>query len=153
MQSEITSRSKSLYDADYQLWIEETVAHLKAQDFRQIDLANLIEEIESLGKSEKRAISSYLMRLCEHLLKIKYWESERETCSRGWKLEVRNFRLQIAELLEDSPSLQSFLQDNFDKQYRNGRELFLSESELNDRLVPKDPDFTLEQALNKNWLP
>jgi hypothetical protein len=153
MQSESAIQSKSLYDTDYQLWLDQTVAQLKAQEFRQIDLENLIEEIESLGRSDKRAISSYLMRLCEHLLKIKYWDAERETCLRGWRLEVRNFRLEIAELLEDSPSLQSFLQDTFVKQYRNGRELFLTESELNSRLVPKDPDFTLEQALDKNWLP
>ncbi len=125
---------------------------LKAQEFRQIDLENLIEEIESLGRSEKRAISSDLMRLCEHLLKIKYWESEREYCFREWDLEVANFRLQIQELLETSPSLKLFLQDNFSKQYQNGRKLFLKASELSDKLIPVEPWFTLEQALDKDWL-
>lgn len=142
-----------LYDADYQLWLDHTVAQLKAQDFNNLDRENLIEELESLGRSEKHAISSYLMRLCEHLLKLKYWESERESCFRGWDLEIANFRLQIQEQLETSPSLKSFLKENFFKQYGRGRKLFLKASRLNGSLVPDEPDFTLEQALDEDWLP
>jgi hypothetical protein len=153
MQSEVTVKQLSLYDTDYQLWLNQTVAQLKAQDLSQVDLENLIEEIESLGRSERHAISSYLMRLCEHLLKIKYWKSEREMCLRGWKREVINFRLQIQEELEDSPSLRSFLQDIFAKQYKNGRKLFLNASDLEAKLIPETPDFTLEQALDEDWLP
>ncbi|MCU0566790.1 MAG: DUF29 domain-containing protein [Oculatellaceae cyanobacterium Prado106] len=153
MTSEVNLKVTSLYDTDYQLWLDQTVAQLKAQAFREIDVENLIEEIESLGRSEKHAIASYLMRLCEHLLKIEYWESERGNCFRGWDLEVVNFRLQIQELLEASPSLNSFLQDNFSKQYKNARKLFLKASQLNATLIPEDPGFTLEQALDEDWLP
>jgi hypothetical protein len=153
MQSEAKVKRPSLYDTDYQLWLDQTVAQLKVQDFSQIDLENLIEEIESLGRSEKRAISSYLMRLCEHLLKIKYWDSEREMCLRVWKREVINFRLQIQDELEASPSLRSFLQDVFAKQYKNGRKLFLNASELDAKLIPETPDFTLEQVLDEEWFP
>ncbi|NJN03907.1 MAG: DUF29 domain-containing protein [Leptolyngbyaceae cyanobacterium SL_1_1] len=152
MQPEVETKSIALYDTDYQLWLDRTVAQLKAQDFSNLDLENLIEEIESLGRSEKHAMSSYLMRLCEHLLKIKYWESERDQCFRGWKLEVRNFRLQIQEELEASPSLNLFLQNIFTKQYRNGRKLFLDASGLSAKLIPEEPDFTLEQALDEDWL-
>ncbi len=83
MNSELKMKLLSLYETDYQLWLDQTVAQLQSHDFGNIDLENLIEEIESLGRSDKRAISSYLMRLCEHLLKIKYWEVERKTCFRG----------------------------------------------------------------------
>jgi hypothetical protein len=151
MQAEV--KHLSLYDTDYQRWLNQTVAQLRVQDFSQIDLDNLIEEIEGLGRSEKQAISSYLMRLCEHLLKIKYWDSERALCLRGWKREVINFRLQIQEGLEASPSLRSFLQDIFAKQYKNGRKLFLNASDLDAKRVPETPDFTLEQALDEDWLP
>jgi CRISPR/Cas system CMR-associated protein Cmr5 small subunit len=153
MNSEVKTKMVSLYDIDFQCWLDQTVAQLRAHDFNNLDLENLIEEIESLGRSEKHTISSYLMRLCEHLLKIKYWESEREMCLRGWKREVINFRLQIQEALETSPSLKSFLQDVFVKQYKNGRKLFLNASELDARLIPEEPDFTLEQALDEDWLP
>ena len=150
---EVKMKLASLYDTDYQLWLDETVAQLQAHDFSNLDLENLIEEIASLGKSDKRATSSYLMRLCEHLLKIKYWESEREACFRGWDSEAANFRLQIRVILRDSPSLKNYLNENFLPEYKNGRKLFLKASNLNANLIPQEPDFTLEQALDEDWLP
>jgi hypothetical protein len=153
MKSEISLKPVSLYDIDYQFWLDKTVTQLQTHDFSSIDLENLIEEIESLGKSDKRSISSYLMRLCEHLLKIKYWDSERGTSLRGWKLEIRNFRLQIQAILEDSPSLINYLRENFVGDYLKGRKLFLDGSELEGALIPKEPWFTLEQVLDEDWLP
>ncbi|MFM7427573.1 MAG: DUF29 domain-containing protein [Elainella sp.] len=143
----------SLYATDYQLWLAKTLEQLQAGDFDNIDLENLIEELESLGKSEKRAILSYLMRLCEHLLKISYWEAARETCFAGWDAEVANFRLQIRALLQDSPSLRNHLQQHFEAEYQNGRKLFLKASRLPAAQIPAQPYFTLEQALDEDWLP
>jgi hypothetical protein len=143
----------SLYGTDYQLWLDRTVEQLRSHDFSNIDLENLIEEIESLGKSDKRAISSYLMRLCEHLLKMNYWISEREACFRSWNVEITNFRLQIQVILEDSPSLKNYLKEKFVRDYSNGRKLFLKVSNLEPTSVPEQPWFTLEQALNEEWLP
>jgi hypothetical protein len=143
----------SLYDVDYQIWLDKTLARLQSHDFENIDLDHLIEELSSLGKSDKNAISSYLLRLCEHLLKVKYWETERERSIRGWNLEILNFRIQIQEELEDSPSLSNFLQDNFPKQYKNARKLFLQASGLDKAIVPENPCFTLEQALEEDWNP
>lgn len=153
MNSEVKMQLALLYETDYQLWLDKTIAQLQAHDFGNLDLENLIEEIESLGKSDKRAVSSYLMRLCQHLLKIKYWESERETCLRGWDLETANFRLQIRAILKDSPSLKNYLNENFVPEYENGRKLFLKESRLDAAIVPEKPAFTLEQALDEDWLP
>jgi hypothetical protein len=153
MEPQVQAKSMSLYDADYQLWLDQTVAQLKAHNFSDLDLENLIEEIESLGRSDKRAISSYLMRLCEHFLKLQYWESEREMCFRGWDLEITNFRLQIQAILEDSPSLKNYLNDNFVSAYGNARKLFLKASKLDSQEIPQEPEFTLEQALDEDWLP
>ncbi|MEE3716929.1 DUF29 domain-containing protein [Tumidithrix elongata RA019] len=143
----------SLYETDYQLWLDRTIDQLRSRDLSNIDLDNLIEEIEGLGKSDKRAISSYLMRLCEHLLKIAYWDSERDSCFRGWDVEVTNFRLQIKVILKDSPSLKSWLNENFALEYKNGRKLFLKASGLDATLIPEEPCFTLEKALDEDWLP
>jgi hypothetical protein len=150
MASKTQVKRLSLYETDYQLWLDQTVAQLQSHDFGNIELENLIEEIESLGRSDKHAMSSYLMRLCEHLLKVKYWQSERETCFRGWNVEITNFRIQIQEQLDSSPSLKPFLEGIFSKQYRNGRKLFLKASELDADLVSEEPCFTLEQALDRN---
>ncbi len=93
------------YEADYNQWIQETVESLRNRNFSQVDWENLIEEIESMGKSEKRALLSLFTRLLEHLLKLAYWKSEKERTRNHWAAEVVNFRAQIQEILEDSPSL------------------------------------------------
>ena len=157
MQSEVEHRDKqgetSLYETDYQHWLDRTILQLRTQDFDHLDLKNLIEEMESLGKSDKRAISSYLMRLCEHLLKIQYWASEREFCFRGWDVEITNLRFNIQAILKDSPSLRNHLNEVFVAEYSNARKLFLKASLLSPDQVPERPDFTLMQALDENWLP
>jgi len=148
-----TEVKTSLYETDYQMWLEKILMHLRVGNFTNIDIENLIEEIEDLGKSEKHAVASYLMRLCEHLLKVKYWESERENCLRGWEAEIANFRLQIQRRLKSSPSLKNYLQDNFLVEYGNGRKIFLKASGLEANLIPEQPCFTLEKALEEDWLP
>ncbi|MGK7882795.1 MAG: DUF29 domain-containing protein [Crocosphaera sp.] len=80
------------YSSDYYTWTKEQVKLLKLKQFEEVDWDNLIEEIEDLGKSRENALESYLESLLEHLLKLYYWESEKEYCTRGWKAEIRNFR-------------------------------------------------------------
>ncbi len=147
------SMSVSLYEQDYQLWLEQTLAQLRLGDLQKIDLASLIEEIADLGKSEKRAIASYLMRLCEHLLKVAYWQGERDRCFRTWDVEITNFRIQIAAILSHSPSLHGFLHESFATEYSNGRELLLKASGLPPEVVPEQPQFLLEQALDEQCMP
>lgn len=59
----------ALYDRDFNLWIQKTASDLKSKDMDAIDWNNSIDEIEGMGKSERRALQSYLERLIEHLLK------------------------------------------------------------------------------------
>ncbi len=66
---EVLVENTALYEADRQLWLAHTVAQLQTQNLTDLDFGNLIEELESWGRREKQAIASYLMRLCEHLLK------------------------------------------------------------------------------------
>ncbi|HSM81433.1 MAG TPA: DUF29 domain-containing protein [Nodosilinea sp.] len=143
----------SLYDTDFLLWIETTTTLLKNHQFASLDLDNLIEEIESLGRSDRRAVLSYLARLCEHLLKIKYWEAERQQCLRGWSIEVNNFRREIHRLLRDSPSLRIHLLENFQSEYQDARDNVLIASDIAPDLIPQEPFFNLDQALEKDWLP
>ena len=153
MSTEANVESRPLYDADYQLWIDDTVAHLQSRNFDALDLENLIEEIESLGRSDKRALKSYLMRLCEHFFKLCYWKTERDRCFRGWSLEITNFRIRISTILGDSPSLKRYLEDNFLSEYQNARRAFLKAGALRNTTIPEQPWFTLEQALDHDWLP
>jgi hypothetical protein len=101
------TKVKTLYDSDFALWIEETVNHLKSGNLAQVDLENLIEEVESLGRSERKTVRSYLLRLLEHLLKRRYVLMS--DCYRGWEIEIKNFRQSLKLELEDSPSLKNFI--------------------------------------------
>ena len=101
------------YDRDFNLWIEKSIAAIKNRDFASIDWDNLLIEIEDMGKSQKRALESYTRRLIQHILKLKYWELEKERNAKHWKIEIRNFRREIIRLLEDSPSLKNYLSKNY----------------------------------------
>ena len=142
-----------LYEKDYYLWIEKTISLLENHRFSDLDLENLIDEISSMEKSEKRSLESYLTRLLEHLLKLAYWQSELEYNQRGWKNEIRNFRLGIQQIIEDSPSLKSYLSEIFLPCYQNARKLFLDLSGMAENLVSLAPICTIEQALNEDWFP
>lgn len=107
---------KSLYETDFLLWTEETVAKLKAKDFDHVDLENLIEEIESLGKSDKKEIKSRLTTLIAHLLKRIYVNMPQEF--NGWERTIRNQRTDLELALMDSPSLKTIWNDAFDIAFR-----------------------------------
>jgi hypothetical protein len=104
---------QKLHDRDFNLWVEQTAIALKNRDIKAMDWDNLIEEIEDMGASQKRALRSYTQRLIEHILKLNYWDLEKERCGDGWRIEIANFREQIANILEDSPSLNNYLEDNY----------------------------------------
>ena len=144
---------RNLYEKDYYLWLDKTINLLENHQFSDLDLENLIEEISSIGKSEKRSLESYLTRLLEHLLKLVYWQSELEYNQRGWKNEIRNFRLGIQQIIEDSPSLKPYLSEIFSPCYQNARKLFLDLSGMAENLVSLAPICTIEQALNEDWFP
>lgn len=104
------------YDQDFALWVEQTINQIKTKNYQQIDWEHVIEEIESLGKSQRSAVRSYLVRLLEHLLKRCYIAIP--DCYRGWEIEIRNFRQSILFELEDSPSLKNFIPEILPKCYR-----------------------------------
>ena len=146
-------KSKSLYEQDFNLWIDETVKKLKLGNLNDIDLENLIEEVEGLGSNHKHALFSYLKQLCLHLLKIQYSQSERDYCLRGWDIEVDNFRDAIQNILQISPSLKNYLIQIFDDVYLKSRRNFIKESQLESSLIPEESPFTLTQALDTDWQP
>lgn len=104
------------YNQDFALWVEQTITQLKTKNYQHIDWEHLIEEVESLGKSQRSAVRSYLVRLLEHLLKRCYVVLP--DCYRGWEIEIRNFRQSILFELEDSPSLKNFIPEILPKCYQ-----------------------------------
>ncbi|NCR10462.1 MAG: DUF29 domain-containing protein [Microcystis aeruginosa LG13-11] len=87
------------------------------------------------------------------VLKLTYWQSQRDYNQAGWKKEIRNFRLQIADLLEDSPSLKSYLREILAKCYLDARHLMIDETRLDASIFPVEVLASLEEILDENWLP
>jgi Domain of unknown function DUF29 len=74
---------KELHDRDFNLWVEETKKAIQNRDFENMDWDNLLDEIDDMGKSEKRLLESYLERLIAHILKLQYWSAEKERNYKG----------------------------------------------------------------------
>lgn len=108
---------QQLHKQDFNLWLEKTAIAIRNQDFTNMDWDNLLEEIEDMGASQKRALRSYTKRLIEHILKLKYWNSEKEYSAKGWRTEIINFRDETKEILQESPSLKNFLKANYQNWY------------------------------------
>ena len=144
------SKIKDLYDRDYHLWLEETSELLKAQDFANIDLENLIEEIESLGRSERNKIISSLRLIYQHLLKWQYQPNKRST---SWHYTISRERDNVSDYIEDTPSLKNLLQDDtaLTKAYQRGRRDAVRETGINN--LPQNCPYSIEQALDHNFLP
>lgn len=102
---------KNLHDRDFNLWVEQTKIAIQNRDFENMDWDNLLDEIDDMGKSEKRSLESYLQRLIEHILKLQYWESEKERNFKHWQSEVVNFRNLIKRLLKRNPSFKRYMED------------------------------------------
>jgi hypothetical protein len=102
---------RSLYEQDILLWVEETVSKLKAKDFESLDLDNLIEEVESLGISQKKELINRLIVLLEHLLKRLYVDLPYDY--NGWERTIRTQRNNLQVLIKQVPSLKTRWESSF----------------------------------------
>jgi hypothetical protein len=141
---------KDLYDQDYYLWIMKTIELLNKKKFSELDLTNLVEEIEDMGKSEKKSITSNLRILLMHLLKYKY-QSDKRTNS--WLFTIVEHRKRLQEAFKVSPSLRRYYKEVFLDCYQDARELASAETGLSIEIFSEVCPFTPEEALNSNYLP
>jgi Domain of unknown function DUF29 len=142
--------NETLYDRDFYLWIQTTAELLKQHRFTELDLENLIDEIETMGRSEKRAVKSNLEVVLIHLLKYKYQPENR---SNSWRYTIREHRKRLREALEESPSLKPFLSEVFETCYQEARALAADETGLAIATFPEQSPFTSEETLNPDYLP
>nr|WP_207758827.1 DUF29 domain-containing protein [Crocosphaera subtropica] len=149
----ITENLKSLYETDYDKWVLQTVQRLQEKKYEAIDWENLIDEVADLSRRERDKLMSLLTRLFEHLLKLAYWESERDYNYRGWNGEIQNFRIQIKRLLRKSPSLKVYLVEIFEECYQDAKKITIKKTGLESDLFPDKPIANLEQVLDDDWLP
>ena len=139
-----------LYEKDFCLWIETTANLLKEGQFSELDIENLIEEIESMGRSEKNALESNLIIVFLHLLKWQYQPNKR---SRSWESSILEHRRRIHKAIKNSPSLKPFLANVFAECYQYGRKQASIETGLSLTAFPTESPFTIDEILDEDFLP
>jgi len=144
------NESAALYDKDFYSWLGENAKRLRDGRIGEIDALNLAEELESMGKSEKRALLSRLTVLLVHLLK---WQFQPTRRSRSWQNTLRVQRLDINDLLTDSPSLRYAIDDRIESAYEKARLLAEEETGIERSLFPQSCPYSLEQMLDREFLP
>jgi len=149
----------NLYKMDFYAWTQEQAELLRHQDWQKLDLENLIEEVESLGKQQRQELRNRLSILIAHLLK---WEYQRERRSRSWLATIRVQRRDLLKLIRDNPSLKPYLLEILPEAFENGKDLavmetnllyktfpsvcaYVGEDILNDRFYPGEPSIELEE--------
>lgn len=140
----------STYDKDFYAWAMENAELLRQKKFEEIDIDNIAEEIESMGKGNKRSVFSHLSILVAHLLKWKFQSVRR---SKSWSLTIKNQRFEISDLLNESPSLKNEIKDRFDHAYQKALIIASQETFIDEKEFPKKCPFTLEQCLDDSFFP
>jgi Domain of unknown function DUF29 len=140
--------TSNLYEIDFYAWTLEQSNFLKAGDFKQLDITNLAEEIESLGKQQRQELRNRLGVLMGHLLKWNYQPAKR---SKSWRVTIEIQRRELASLLEDNPSLKPYLPEAINKGYQAGLDLTRLETPLDYEDLPETCPYTLEQLFDPGF--
>ena len=137
---------KELHDRDFNLWVEEMKIKIQNREFNEMDWDNLLDEIDDMGASQKRALDSYMQRLTEHILKLKYWQAEVTHCRNGWMVEVTNFRSRINRILKKNPSLKNYLDAEYEDIYQDATKAMKLLFKM-----PEDNYVELEQIMQEDY--
>jgi hypothetical protein len=138
----------SIYEEDYQQWLDNTVLLLKNRQVDSLDYEHLIEELEALGREQKNAVESLVIQIIQHLLFYQYWSSEREDNERHWRGELIGFRTQLE--LRLTTNLRNHLSNRLDYLYGKARKMAEVKTDLK---LPSASPYTLADILDEDWLP
>jgi hypothetical protein len=141
---------KSLYERDFFAWSQEQAALLRAGRLTEADIPNIIEEIESMGRSERRELVNRLVVLLLHLLKWRYQPALR---GNSWRLSIKEQRIRLASHLSDNPSLQAGIDDAMAQAYQLAAIEAERETGLPERNFPAVCPFSFEQAMDASFRP
>ena len=144
------SPSLSLYEADFYAWANQQAALLRAGRLGEADIANIAEEIESMGKSEKRELINRLAVLLMHLLK---WRFQPKKRGKSWRFTIRGQRLELRRHLRDNPSLKSQLDLATVDAYESAIIEAVRETSLDESKFPKACPWTYDEIIDDGFWP
>ena len=139
-----------LYEQDYYGWANEQAALLRAGNLGAADIGNIAEEIESMGKGEKRELVNRLAVLLLHLLK---WQFQPGNRGKSWQITIRAQRTQIARHLAENPSLKSELAQAMREAYADATLEAERETDLPETTFPADCPYSFQIAMQNDFWP
>lgn len=136
------------YEEDIVIWAQQQADLIRRRQFDQLDIEHVVEEIEEVSRSDKRELMSRLTLLLQHLLK---WQFQPERQSGSWRATIVTQRDDLADLLEQSPSLRNDLSSGLDKAY--ARAVKRARIETRVERFPDACPFSVEQILRESFWP
>jgi hypothetical protein len=146
----VITNLQQLYKTDDHLWLLQTIELLKQGRFDELDLENLIEELESLAKRDKRQVKSLLEQVIRHLLLLQFWNQEYDRNKNHWRSEIRSFRVELKDRL--TSNLYSYLSSIFTTIYEDALG-YVQEKTGFTVNFPAECPYSLEEVLDINYLP
>jgi hypothetical protein len=146
----LISPRRNLYEEDFVAWTAETAQLLRSGRLGEVDIEHVAEELEDMGKSQKRELESRLTTLILHLLKWKHQPDKRKG---GWAATISEQRAELQRLFRDSPSLRPAVSKSIREVYPEAVERAGHETGLPRRAYPERCPFTADQILDRNFLP
>lgn len=137
-----------LYEVDFYAWTQEQSALLRRGQWQSLDIENLVEEIESLGKQQKQELRNRLGVLIGHLLK---WEFQPELRGKSWRATIREQRTKIQLHLKENPSLKSYLDQAIIDGYEIALALVVRETPLDYPDLPSECPYAIAQILDPQF--
>lgn len=144
------SDNPTLYEQDFNLWLEITANLLKENKLDELDVENLAEEIQSLNHREQDILEENLEIILMYLLK---WKYQPETWSNSWRIIIDNSRKKIYQCLLRSPSLQQYFHDVLDECYKHARKMIAIETETSLETFPENNPFAKDEIMDQTFLP
>ena len=140
----------ALYEKDFYAWANQQAALLRAGDLSAADIAHIAEEIESMGKTEKRELVSRLIVLLKHLLK---WQFQPKKRGASWEATIIVQRSAIEQHFEDNPSLVATADVAISRAYRDAMVEAAAETKLSKKTFPTVCPWSLEQITDETFWP
>lgn len=140
----------TLYDTDFYAWSQTQAALLRDEEFEQVDWENIIEEIDSLGKSQRSELTSRLTILLMHLLKWRYQPAKR---GHSWRVTIGNQRDDLADLLAENPSLAAQINSFILTSYPKAVKRAVRETRLPHATFPANCPWTAAQIMDEEFWP
>ncbi|MEA3643961.1 MAG: DUF29 domain-containing protein [Lamprobacter sp.] len=140
----------TVYDEDFYTWTKEQASLMRAQRFEELDLEHLIEEVEDMGKSEKRALQSFLETLLMHLLK---WQYQPAYQGHSWKYTIIEQRKRIQAHLKENPGLKPMLPELIDNAYGYATTAAVRETGLAPESFPEHCPWVYQQLMDAEFWP